>query len=299
MPRINQDPTNVACPDFAGEAYAAIRQIIANNGQVENGQAAEQLTAAWNQTHAQEVEAWLQQVQADLAEQEELTRLAEEEEDRRRAEDERLKDEERREQEKKKPKIGDFDEGRMVSDHVIPRPSQFAIGKLKSFNFVELWYFTDEGCHEAQDSSKAHSDDAYGLTKIDDLVALKPVASFKASWNVILDADLTWRQMNVAKNTMLRYIDLCSWPPKHTQSFAHFYFNLKLDPMRARPNGEKVLIIYQAKVRRQWHDDLSRGEGFNIAQINQKLLSAVAEEVWDAIRTDAIKKVSVSPKKLH
>ena len=269
---------------------------MANNGQVNNNQAAEQLTAAWNQTHAQEVEAWLQQVQADLAEQEELTRLAEEEEDRRRAEDERLKDEERKEQEKKKPKIGDFDEGRMVSDHVIPQPSQFAIGKLKSFNFVELWYFTDEGCHEAQDSSRAQSDDAYGLTKIDDLVALKPVASFKASRNVIQDADLTWRQMNIAKNNMLRYMDLCGWPPRHSQSFAHFYFNLELDPMRARPNGEKVLILYQAKVRRQWHDDLSRGEGFNISQINQRLLSAVAEEVWDTIRTDAIKKVSVSQK---
>ena len=102
--------------------------------------------------------------------------------------------------------------------------------------------------------------------------------------------------MNVAKNTMLRYMDLCGWPLKHTQSFAHFYFNLELDPMHAHPNSEKVLIIYQAKVRRQWHDDLSRGEGFNIAQVNQKLLSAVAEEVWDAIRTDAIKKVSVSPK---
>ena len=89
---------------------------MANNGQVENGQAAEQLTAAWNQTHAQEVEAWLQQVQVDLAEQEELTRLAEEEEDRCRAEDKRLEDEERIEQEKKKPKIGDFDEGRMVSE---------------------------------------------------------------------------------------------------------------------------------------------------------------------------------------
>ena len=184
----------------------------------------------------------------------------------------------------------------MVSDHVIPRPSQFAIGKLKSFNFVELWYFTDEGCHEAQDSSRAQSDDAYGLTKVDDLVALKPVASLKASRNVVSDTDLTWRQLNVGKNTMLRYMDLCGWPSRHTQSFAHFYFNLELDPMRARPNGEKVLIIYQAKVRRQWHDDLSRGEGFNISQINQRLLSAVAEEVWDTIRTDAIKKVSVSQK---
>ena len=293
MPRINQDPTNVACPDFAGEGYAAIRQIMAANGQVNNDQAAEQLTAAWNLTHTQEVEAWHQQVQADLAKQEELTRLAEEEEDRRRAEDKRLKEEEKREQEKKKPKIGDFDENRMVSDHVIPRPSQFAIGKLKSFNFVELWYFTDEGCHKAQDSSRAQSDDAYGLTKVDDLVVLKPVASLKASRNVVSDTDLTWRQLNVGKNTMLRYMDLCGWPSRHTQSFAHFYFNLELDPMRARPNGEKVLIIYQAKVRRQWHDDLSRGEGFNISQINQKLLSTVAEEVWDTIRTDAIKKVSV------
>ena len=82
MPRINQDPTNVACPDFAGEAYAAIRQIMANNRQVNNNQAAEQLTMAWNQMHAQEVKTWLQQVQVDLAEQEELTKLAEEEEDR-------------------------------------------------------------------------------------------------------------------------------------------------------------------------------------------------------------------------
>ena len=93
---------------------------MANNGQVNNNQAAEQLTVAWNQTHAQEVEAWLQQVQADLAKQEELTRLAKEEEDRRQAEYEHLKDEEKKEQEKKKTKIGDFDEGWMVSDHVIP-----------------------------------------------------------------------------------------------------------------------------------------------------------------------------------
>ena len=202
MPRIEQDPTNVACPDFAGVAYAAFR-IMVNNGQVNNDHAVEQLTAAWNLTHEQEVEAWCQQVQVQSAEQEELARLAEEEEERRQAHEEGLKDEEKKEQEKKRPKIANFDKGRMVSDHVMPQPSQFAIGKLKSFNFVELWYFTDEGCHEVQDSSRAQSDDAYGLTKIDDLVALKPVASFKALRNVVPDADLTWRQLNVSKNAML------------------------------------------------------------------------------------------------
>ena len=74
----------------------------------------------------------------------------------------------------------------------------------------------------------------------------------------------------------------------------NIYFNLEVDPMRSQPHGEKVLTIYQAKVKRQRHDDLARGEGFNIAQINQKPLSAVAEEVWDTVRTDAIKKFSTS-----
>ena len=168
MPYIDQDTTNVPCPDFAGPAYTAVRQVMSNNSQVTNKQAAEQLTAAWNPTHVQDVSAWNQQVQADLAEQEELARLAEEEEARCQADDKHEKEEERKEQEKKCPKINDFDKSKMVADHVMPHPSQFAIGKLKSFSFVELWYFTDEGCAEAQISSRAQLDDAYGRTKVDD-----------------------------------------------------------------------------------------------------------------------------------
>ena len=185
MPRIDQDPTNVPCPDFTGPAYTAVRQVMSNNGQITNEQAAEQLTAAWNEMHAQDVDTWNQQVQVDMAEQEELTRLVEEEEARRQAEDEHEKEEERKEQEKKHPKINDFDEGKMVVE--------FAIGKLKSSSLVELWYFTDEGwCAEAQISSRTQSNNTYGLTKVDDLVTLKPVTSFKASCNVIPNTDLTW-----------------------------------------------------------------------------------------------------------
>lgn len=295
MPRILQDPTNVPCPDFAGAGYAAVRQVLSNNGQVTDDQAIQQLTTAWNQTHELEVEAWNQQVQTELEEHQEQARLAAEEETRRQEEDQRLKNEEKKEQEKKRPKINDFDEGKTIADHIIARPSQFAIGKLKSFNYVELWYFTDEGCAEAQDTSKAHSDDAYGITKVDDLVALKPVASFKASRNVVPDADLTWTQMNIAKNMLIQYMGFCDWPQKHIQSFAHFYFNLELEPIRSRPNGEKVLIVYQAKARRLWHDEISRGPGFNIAPINKTLLSTVAEEVWDMVRLESIKKVSFPP----
>ena len=294
MPRITQDPTGQVCPDFAGETYAAVRLAMTTGGQLTDADAAERLVTAWNQTHAREVEAWDLQVQTDVAEQEELQRLVQAEEDRLRAEEERQKEDELKEIEKKRPKINDFDDDKMVGDFVLPRPSQFAIGKLKSFSFTELWYFTEEGCSEAQESSRTLPDDAYGITRVDDLVALKPVTAFKASKNVIPDADLSWRQMNIGKNTMLRHMELCNWPSKHVDSFARFYLHLELDPMRSRPNGERVLLAYQAKVRRQWHDDIARGQGFNIAQINQRLLTTVAEEVWDAIRLEAVKKVNIS-----
>ena len=164
---------------------------------------------------------------------------------------------EQKELEKKQPKINDFSDDKMVGDFVSPRPSQFTIGKLKSFSFTELWYFTEEGCSEAQESSRTLPDDAYGITHVNDLVALKPVTAFKASKNVIPDADLSWRQMNVSKKTILCHMELCNWPPKHVNSFARFYLQLELDLMQSWPNGEQVLITYQAKVQRQWHDDIT------------------------------------------
>ena len=67
---ITQDPTNVMCSEFAGTTYTTVRQAMMNRGQFPNEQAVQQLTAAWNQTHTQDVEAWSQQVQANMAEQE-------------------------------------------------------------------------------------------------------------------------------------------------------------------------------------------------------------------------------------
>ena len=292
MPRITQDPTGHACPDFASLTYAAVRLAMTTGGHLNDAAAAEQLATAWNQMHTQEVEAWDLQAQANMAEQEEQHILAEADEARLRADNECQKEDERKELEKKRPKINDFDDNKMVGDFVMPCPSQFAVGKLKSFSFIKLWYFTEEGCSEAQETNRTLPEDAYGIMRVNDLVTLKPITAFKASKNAISDANLTWRQMNIGKNTMLRYMEICDWPQKHTESFARFYLHLELDPMRSCPNGERVLLAYQAKVRRQWHEDIARGQGFNIAQINHTLLATVAEEVWDTVCLDAMRKVS-------
>ncbi|KAG2078361.1 hypothetical protein BDR04DRAFT_998940, partial [Suillus decipiens] len=49
------------------------------------------------------------------------------------------------EAEKKKPKINDFMVGTSVSDTLTPCLSQYAIHKLKSFEYVELWYLSPDG----------------------------------------------------------------------------------------------------------------------------------------------------------
>ena len=244
--------------------------------------AAEQLATVWNQMHTQEVKPWDLQAQADMAEQEEQCMIAEADEARLRADNKHQKEDKWKELEKKHLKINDFDNNKMVGDFFMPHPSQFAVGKFKSFSFIELWYFTKEGCSKAQETNRTLPEDTYSIMWVDDLVTLKPVTAFKASKNAISDANLTWRQMNIGKNMILCYMEICNWPQKHTESFARFYLHLELD----------LQLAYQAKVRCQWHEDIARGQGFNIAQINHTLLATITEEVWDTVHLDTMRKVN-------
>ena len=163
--------------------------------------------------------AWDLQAQADVAEQEQQHMIAEADEARLRADNECQKEDEWKELEKKHPKINDFDNNKMIGYFIMPRPSQFPVGKLKSFSFIKLWYFTEEGCSKAQETNRTLPEDTYGIMQVDDLVALKPVTAFKALKNAISDADLTWRQMNISKNMILHYMEICDWPQKHMESF--------------------------------------------------------------------------------
>ena len=70
-----------------------------------------------------------------------------------------------------------FDILKGVEDALAPRPAPFAINKLDNFEYVELWYFTPEGCADASDFSKSSADEAFGLAQIDDVMALKPISS--------------------------------------------------------------------------------------------------------------------------
>ncbi|KII82872.1 hypothetical protein PLICRDRAFT_180951 [Plicaturopsis crispa FD-325 SS-3] len=266
MAQIARDPALEVCPDFACEDYQVARDaMVQATPDSTDKQAAQQLQVMWTKGHEARKAAWAAQEEADRQELEE-------------------------EAEKKKPKINSFDSGRMVGDVIAVRPSPFALSKLEKFEYVDLWYFTQEGCADAAENSRKVAEDAYSLAKVDDFMALRPVSLFKASRNVVKDQDLTWRQFSMGRHAFLRAASKASWPEGHISALADFFFEIETSPYRSRPNGERALMRYQARVRRDWHDHLERNEGFNIALINDKLLSSMADELWDEQRAEGMRR---------
>jgi hypothetical protein len=84
------------------------------------------------------------------------------------------------------------------------------------------------------------------------------------------------------------------WTQAHINSLAHFFVGLDLNTYWNRANGEQILLTYQARVRREWHDALKRDQAFDISILNETLLWSITDEIWDNIRTKGIKLVSQS-----
>ena len=232
-------------------------------------------------------EAWQQQVEEDQQAADEAEHLAREQE----------LDElatAHHEHEKKKPKINNFNINSSVGSYITPHPSTYAINKLENFDYVKLFYFTQEGCLDALNNQCTEADDTYRLSKIGDIISFRSISVIWASKNVIQDVDLTWAQMRYAKMSYLQHLGKAGWPQKHIDALTHFFIALKASPFRGRSHGEKILITYQAWVRHHWHDQLKQeGDGgFNIAIIDLSLLEMISNEIWDMVHVENKREVS-------
>ena len=124
-------------------------------------------------------------------------------------------------------------------------------------------------------------------------MALKSVSSLKASSkNVVPDADLSFRQMSMAKNAFIPLMSKYHWSDKAINAFAQLFTQLEMHPLRQREFGERALITYQARVRREWHDQLKLGSAFNVGLINEDLLQSIYKELLDKAQVLSLKEVS-------
>ena len=202
MPRIETDPGLEIPPDHSSPDYLDLRTILINSGLTE-AQVLEQLNTTWTRGHDTRVQQWNHQVEEDAQVEEEVRRALLEQEEEARQQRERDEEAEKQETEKKRPKISDFDEDAMIDDFLMPRPSSYALRRLEDFEYVELYYFTQEGCIDALENLHTVSEDTFGITKQDNMVQLRSISSLKASKNVIQDSELSWHQMTMGKTTLL------------------------------------------------------------------------------------------------
>ncbi|KAJ7194281.1 hypothetical protein GGX14DRAFT_537402 [Mycena pura] len=299
MPHLSREILMHACTDHTSPTFQTLRDLIVAGAPagapLTPADAASQLSEAWNKDRDARQAIWDAQVQADIAQAEADTAAAAAQADIDRLAAEAAAAAELAALEAKKPKIGAFDETLTIPDFLGPRVSNFAKKKLEDKEYVELWYFTKEGCLDAESlRGGVEADETFGITQSGTTLALKPLTAFRASKKVVPDEDLSWDQLSVAKTGFLAGIDDASWPTEHRTAMATFFYRIENHPSRLQhdPHAEQILVMYQAKARRFWHDALAQNKGFNLAIINDKLLETVAREFHNKLRKEKYRVVS-------
>ncbi|KAJ7110352.1 hypothetical protein C8R43DRAFT_904344 [Mycena crocata] len=280
-PRITLDPSLESCPDYASAAFKPIRDIMVSGTALTEAEAVTQLSDVWRNDHAARKLDWDTQVQADAdqAAADAAAQAAQEEHQRSAAE--AAAEAERLEAEKKRPKLPDFDAAVGIADFLDPRVSNFAQKKVENQEYIELWYWTKEGCRDAESfRGGVEADESYGVTHTGSTLSFKPLTAYKASEKVVPDEKLTWDQLSLAKTGFLVAIENAGWPPQHRTALQTFFYALEFHPSRLHHDEhvDNVLVLYQAKARRNWHDMMARKQGFNLALINEKLLLQIEKQ---------------------
>ncbi|KIK75977.1 hypothetical protein PAXRUDRAFT_102541, partial [Paxillus rubicundulus Ve08.2h10] len=187
---------------------------------------------------------------------------------------------------KKKQKMDDFNESTSVYRVIVQCPAQYALQKLSTFDFIDLWYFSPAGCAEATRNNKSNGDDTFSIVRVDEILTLRSVTIIKASWNSMEDHKLTFEVFLQEKNNFLFYAKKTLWPSKHLNAPAVFFWNIEMHCMHANPNSNTVTLTYASRVQHNWHNNLKANKAFNIAIINEELMQNIRWEVNARIREE-------------
>lgn len=283
MPRIRNDPNFNVCPDYATLPYAVAREQIVNE-QVTEAQAVQFLRNIWEAANNAEKALWLEQVEADREQRDQLRFLQEEQEEIQ--EREKLAEEEAARKEEKKKYKHKYTpiQASGVPDEPTVTPSAYAIRKLDKGEYVELWYFTNDGLDEAHVRKTTIEEDAMVLSSLPDgSTAWVSSASARNASSVVNDEDLSFEDFCQACPRFIAAIEEADWPPDRVRMLAVFWKNLQVHEYRSLrdPIAQKTLLAYQAEQRKRWHVVAKSAAGpYDLSAINTKVLERTRDKVY-------------------
>lgn len=275
------DPNLEVHPNFASLAFCQVHEVLMDSLHIEVAQATQHLETAWDKDHHLCIDEWNAQCEAEAHEDACIQLEAQEREDEAHRLEEAEAKKEHCKAKKKKPKINDFDDDLPPPSSIIPRPSQYALQKLTTFDFVELWYFLPEGCLEASCNHRSQADNALRLSNSNDILTLCPVASIRALHNKRANHKLSFADFLQAKNSFLHHIKQADWPSRHINTLATFFWHLENHGVKINEHGDVTILHYTSRIHCHWHNELKRDAGgsFNISLINKNLLNSITFEI--------------------
>lgn len=145
---------------------------------------------------------------------------------------------EQKESEMKKSKMNTFLPGTSVADAFIQPPSQYALQKLNTCDYVKIWYFSPPGYLDAAwNYDKSQANDTFSISKVDHYLTICSIASVRASHNILSDHELSFPEFLRARNCFLEYAKKASWPTTNLDALAKFFWF----PYLQLPLGERII----------------------------------------------------------
>ncbi|KAL6309303.1 hypothetical protein BKA93DRAFT_711950, partial [Sparassis latifolia] len=192
MPGIQINPASLECPDYASDTYAATRAPLVND-HTTNEQAIQLLVNIWKAGNDAEKVSWQHQMEEHEAEVAEQVRLAAEADND--AQEAQLAEQANVRKEEIKKNRAKF---APIPDRDVPTiapviAANYAIKRMERGDFVELWYYTNEGLEEALRITSSVDDEAMVMTRTSDgSTSWVPAGSVREARGVTDDKDIRW-----------------------------------------------------------------------------------------------------------
>ncbi|KAI6139956.1 hypothetical protein BKA82DRAFT_29946 [Pisolithus tinctorius] len=172
--------------------------------------------------------------------------------------------------------------------------------KLCKGDYCELYFFTNKGLKDVELTPQSTDDDAMALLQLGDgLHSFVPIAATHAKGNITRDKDLSWEEFTKAAHCLVSAMKDNDWPKGQTHSHVRFWLALENHPWRhgSCNISKKALLEYQASIHCRWHNTLSTPQSFNIALINNMLLTQIQDKLvhsaW-VVELNSFRQVSFS-----
>ncbi|KAJ3801642.1 hypothetical protein GGU11DRAFT_836367 [Lentinula aff. detonsa] len=286
--RLNFDPRNIPPPDFSSNTYATIRRALIADAELPNvvseAEAQQHLRDQWeeeNGTLRARYEAQLEEDQAIAeARNEELA----EEQRMKEAEKKAKEAEAAKKAEEKRTPLYSFKQGVGVG-YIQQQLHPYAKRLMTARKYVPLWYFLPEATAEAKERNREAVDNNRFQIAMDETdssnssLTLIGSHTVRASTNAVPDSRLSWDQVMRAKSSFLNALPYGDFTNDFIKMFAGFYTGMDMHPELREENGDRVLALYHAEMRRAWYKGFERREPFDLAVFSEDTLGKCRVEI--------------------